>query len=312
MLFKASAPGSLMLLGEYAVLHGKHALVCAVDKRMIVSLQPRIDQVINIKSARLGDFTTEISALTITAPFLFVLATLKKYQKHLKYGCDITISSEFSHKVGLGSSAAVTVALIAALSKWLKFSFSDLMLIREARNIIRQVQGLGSGADAAACVLGGIVAYKMQPLLATKISFQHPITLIYSGFKTTTVQAVELMKTKFIAQPKLFNKLFSAIDECVLQGVQALENQDWKMLGVIFTIQQGLMQSLGVSTPLLTEIVETLIQQEKMLGAKISGSGLGDCVIGLGEISEPLSFSSPDVKLISAQMTTQGVICEEI
>ena len=37
MLFKASAPGSLMLLGEYAVLQGKSALVCAIDKRMMVS-----------------------------------------------------------------------------------------------------------------------------------------------------------------------------------------------------------------------------------------------------------------------------------
>ncbi len=38
MRLKASAPGSLMLLGEYGVLYGKHALVCAIDKRIVISI----------------------------------------------------------------------------------------------------------------------------------------------------------------------------------------------------------------------------------------------------------------------------------
>ncbi|MDR3491633.1 MAG: mevalonate kinase [Gammaproteobacteria bacterium] len=312
MLFKASTPGSMMLLGEYAVLHGKNALVCAVDKRMTISLQPRSDQIININSARLGSLTTHISDLKVVPPFLFVLSALKKFQKHLKFGCDITIEAEFCDTIGLGSSAAVTVGMVAVLSKWLKLSYSDLDLIKESRKIIRQVQGLGSGADAAACVLGGIVHYKMQPLLATKFSYTPAITVVYSGYKTTTVQAVAEMKNKFQAQPALYKKIFNVIDECVLQAVKAIEKQDAETLGKIFNIQQGLMQSLGVSTSLLTEIVDKLNQQKNMLGAKISGSGLGDCIMGLGNISEALSFSSPDARLISAQITNQGVTCEEV
>ena len=55
------------------------------------------------------------------------------------------------------------------------------------------------------------------------------------------------------------------------------------MLGHVCSMQQGFMVALGVSTFLL----DTLVWQLKelgVLGAKISGSGLGDCVIGLGSI----------------------------
>jgi mevalonate kinase len=40
LMYKASAPGSLMLLGEYAVLHDYPALVCAIDKRISVIIEP--------------------------------------------------------------------------------------------------------------------------------------------------------------------------------------------------------------------------------------------------------------------------------
>lgn len=312
--FSASAPGSLMLLGEYAVLHGKHALTCAVNKRMTVTLVPRTDTQIEIVSSSLGQMTTDLSHLTVAAPFQFVLATLKKYQKQLKSGCKITIESQFSDKVGLGSSAAVTVATLAVLTEWLAIPLSETDMIRQARAIIRHVQGLGSGADVAACVLGGMVAYKMQPLLAEKLAFQHTLTAIYSGYKTPTVEAVKKVKEVFVAYPKVVKQLFQSIDACVLQGIQAIRDQHWLQLGTIMNIQQGLMEALGVSTPLLGGIVNELREQPAMLGAKISGSGLGDCVVGLGPISEHFltQFSDQGVKQIPIEISLQGVIREKI
>lgn len=56
--YKASAPGSLMLLGEYAVMHDYPALVCAIDKRITVTLVPSDDEVIEIDSALGSHHTT--------------------------------------------------------------------------------------------------------------------------------------------------------------------------------------------------------------------------------------------------------------
>jgi mevalonate kinase len=255
MLFKASAPGSLMLMGEYAVLHGKHALVCAVDKRMTVTLAPRLDKKITISSA-LGEMVTDISLLNIEPPFQFVLATLKKFQKKMFTGCDITIASEFSDKIGFASSAAVTTALLAALAAWLNVSLTKIDMVRIARTIVRQVQGLGSGADVAACVFGGIVAYRAQPLSIEKLPYHYPLTVIYSGSKTPTVEAIAHVNHFFATQPQLFKQICQLLNACSLQGKKAILNQDWSELGKIMNIQQGLMEALNVSTPKLNQIID--------------------------------------------------------
>jgi mevalonate kinase len=313
MLFKAKVPGSLMLLGEHAVLHGQHALVCAVDQYMTVILEPRTDTQIKIDSALLGQMTTDIKNITAIAPFQFVLTALKKYQQKLPSGCHITIQSDFSDKIGLGSSAAVTVAVVMVLMAWLKIPYSSEKIIREARAIIQTVQGLGSGADVAASVLGGIVFYKMQPFIAEKLSYHCPLTVMYAGYKTPTVQVVNQVKKFFADYPALFKQLCVSINACVLQGMKSIEQQDWESVGKIMTIQQGLMNALQVSTPLLNQLIENLIEQPAILGAKISGSGLGDCLIGLGSVTPsfiPL-FVEQGVKLIPVAMSADGACYEK-
>lgn len=309
-VFKASAPGSLMLLGEYAVLYNKLALVCAINKRMTVSLKPRQDERIEVLSADYGQWATSLKTLVITPPFQFVSACLYRYRKKLPTGCDIYITSEFSDQIGLGSSAAVTVATLAVLHAWIKdYPTNPLELIAEARSIIREVQTVGSGADVAASVLGGIVAYRATPLTAEKFSFPLPLTVIYSGSKTPTVIAIRRIREKFLATPTLFNSLCQAIHQCTKEGIHALVEKNQARLGAAMNTQQGLMQALGVSTPLLDDLLAQLHTNQAIKGAKISGAGWGDCVIGLGEV-ESLDLEKnlgQGIQQLKVAITEQGV-----
>jgi mevalonate kinase len=310
MLYKASAPGSLMLLGEYAVLHGKSALVCAINKRMTVTLRPRVDSKINISSA-LGALNTDIAALEVRVPFQFVLATLKKFQNKFISGCDIEIISEFSDKIGFASSAAVTVAMLAVMNEWLQLAFTSADMARVARTIIREVQGHGSGADAAACVFGGMIAYSAKPFTIEKLPHHYPLTVIYSGSKTSTPDAIAEVKRSFANKESLFRRICEAIGDCTLEGRQAVYAEDWARLGKIMNVQQGLMDALGVNTARLQNIVYTLKEYDHIFGAKISGSGLGDCVIGLGEIPEDSWLDGNNMRRILVNVAEQGVICEK-
>ncbi len=313
MLIKASAPGSIMLLGEYAVLQGGHALVCAIDQRIHVQLQPRVDDQVHIISS-LGTYKTTLSRLEITSPLQFVLAVLKKYQRKFKQGCTLTIESGLSDQMGLASSAAVTVATLSAVTTWLGIFYSPSQVIRQARHIVQAVQGLGSGADVAACVLGGIVAYRKRPFMAEKMEITCSLALVYSGHKTPTVTAVKQVETLFSNYPSLYNQLLRAIDECALQGIAALRHHHLSALGQIMNIQQGLLYALGVSTPVLQGIVEELREKPTILGAKISGSGLGDSIVALGDLSHDYisRFVAQGAKRIPLTIATQGVCCEKI
>lgn len=314
MSYKTSAPGSVMLLGEYAVLFGMPALVCAVDKRIHVNLTPRADRQIHIHSETLGSHVTDLTEINLTPPFQFVLSAIKQYQGRLSRGCDIEIVSEFSDKVGLGSSAAVTVATIAALTAWLGLRMAPLNLIRQCRSVIRECQGLGSGADVAASVMGGVVYYTAQPLAAEKIAITLPIQLHYTGFKTPTVTAVKAVEERFQAYPQLFRQICAAIGQCATDGMRLLRHGNWQQLGEIMNMQQGLMESLGVSLPVIQHMVTLLRQQSGVKGAKISGSGLGDCVIGLGESTNAIQFGDQyaGIQPIPVEMTLHGVQGEKI
>jgi len=298
-----------MLLGEYGVLYGAPALVCAMDKRMHVTLTPRYDTIINIQSDLHGSYTTDLNDLKIEKPFHFVLGAIKQHQAKMRRGCDIQITSEFSDKIGLGSSAAVTVATLAALVTWLDIRVQPLDLVRQGRNVIRECQGLGSGADVAASVYGGVVYYSPQPLAAEKFSVKLPLHLYYTGFKTPTVEAVKQVQNHFTSFPQVFKQLCAGIGQCVQDGVQMIRRGDIQKLGDVMNIQQGLMEAMGVSLPVIRQILSVLHDQKDIIGAQISGSGMGDCVMGLGTVNQDIQFGNEydDIQPVSVEMTLHGV-----
>jgi mevalonate kinase len=308
-----SAPGTLMIAGEHAVLHGKHALVAAVDQRVTVTLAPRGDDTIAIHSA-LGEREMSREAIDDSAPFHFLGAVLKKHLGDLPSGVDLTITADFPADVGLGSSSAVTVAALAAIKQWISGSFPDRdTLMREAIAIIRDVQGMGSGADAAAAVWGGMLLYKAtpeviarHPPLPTPGSPQStlhsppchavglakadpqsplpPITLVYAGYKTPTPEVIRIVDERRQKSDDGFEMLFDRIDTAVLFADAAMKAKDWNLLGTALNAGQQLMVELGVCDTALSEIVAQMQSMPHILGVKISGSGLGDCVLGIGSL----------------------------
>lgn len=280
-MYRAKAPGSLMLLGEYAVLQGKTALVAAIDKFISITLKPRSDDRIFIDSA-LGTLTLHRHQITLQAPFEFVLATLAL--KKPPSGCNIKIDSDLPASFGLGSSAAVTVALLIALNRWLEKILTKLKLWQEALQVIHQVQKRGAGADCAASIFGGVIAFSNPPFSVTPLKGAPPLAAVYSGSKLTTARAIDIVNSR--RQQKLTN--YQIIDEQMNElskkGITAINTKDWISLGNLFNSGQELMKAIGVSNGHLENLVQSLREQPHILGAKISGSGLGDCVIGVGKL----------------------------
>lgn len=299
---RVSAPGSLMLFGEHAVLHGKRALVCAVSRRMRVALSARADGRVGIASA-LGTYESELARLDAAPAFRFVLAAIEHERPQLKGGFDLAIESEFAPDLGLGSSAAVTVATLAALAAFSGRALDRETVFRSARAVIQRVQGVGSGADAAASVYGGIVAYRMEPLAIRRIAQIHPITVVYSGSKTPTPEVIRRVEERRAGYAAVFHAIYEAMNRISDEAVTAIEQRNWTRAGGLMNVAQGLMESIGVGTAELARIVYALRDQPGVLGAKISGSGLGDCVIALGR---PAALG-PEFRVVEADMSDQGV-----
>lgn len=312
--YKVKVPGSLMLFGEHAVLQRKQAVVTAIDRYLQVTLIPRADCNISIRSSGFANHTVALSKLRVVKPYEYVLTAIKQYLPKIKQGFTLKISSDFASHVGLGSSAAVTVATLGVLSWWLNGKKpKQLELCRKAIAIVRLVQGVGSGADVAASVFGGVIAYKMQPLTIRKLCKNLSLIAVYSGSKVATAEVIARVGKKRKQSPYIFASLYNTIDRCTQAGIIAIKNKQWSRLGELMNIHQGLQEALGVNTATLAELIFSLRRYPNIYGAKISGSGLGDCVIGLGKIRnnsfpENIAQKKKGVKQIDINVSSQGLV----
>jgi len=319
-----------MLSGEHAVLRDYPALVAAVDKRIFIELSPLGKNHIIIESDKFGSLVLPLEHLSLSlnnlaSPFHFVGNILARFADKFinstpTSGMKINITSEFSPTVGLGSSAALTVALLYGLTLWFEnksenqIDKKELALI--ARELIRQSQnGLGSGADVMASVFGNVIYYQLQPLIIESLIFLPPLVVIYSGSKTATPIVVASINEQEKNNPKKYKRIFDSMGSCSSQARLAILRQDWALLGKIFSQHALLQHELGVATPLLNNIQDLLQQQATIFGAKISGSGLGDCIIGIGSLPQNCSTftelaTDHGVAILPVILNQQGVRCE--
>jgi len=309
-MIQTSAPGSLMITGEHAVLHGAHALVGAVDARVRVTLEPRLDRTVVIRSS-LGTRHMPLAAADLSPPFQFVGHAIAMLADICPSGFALDIRADMRADTGLGSSAAVTVAALAALHVFCHHAppSSPADLHRQALDIVRRVQGAASGADLAAAVWGGVLLYRQTPEVIRRHGHFPPVTLAYAGYKTPTAEVIRQVEARRACAADGFRDLYARMDACSQEASQAFATSDWRHLADMLTNGQRLMEELGVCDPTLAAMVNSLREQPGIAAAKISGSGLGDCVLAIGTLPDDSAF--PYTR-IPVQFSPQGVMLESV
>lgn len=283
-MISVSAPGSLMLMGEHAVLHGQLALALAVEQRVTVELKPRGDRQICIESV-LGDYHSSLDELTPEPRFSFMVEAIRAQIGRLTQGFSLSVEAGFSHQVGLGSSAAVTAATVAALAEFCGESLSAEQLFERALAVVHKVQqGRGSGTDLVASIFGGLVAYRVTPREIRRLPGTPDIDLFYVGYKMKTPEVIRHVETLAQGVPELYQQIYQLMGTVSERSEAAILAADWPLLGRLMNLYSGLMDALGVCDRSLADLQYQLRAAEQVLGVKISGSGLGDSVLTLGRV----------------------------
>ena len=295
-----------MLLGEHAVLHGKRALVCAINRRITTRLLPAENDSVEIVSS-LGNYQSPLAELADHPSFRFVLQAIKQHRDRIPSGFELRIESEFSADIGFGSSAAVTVATHAALMRWTTNQApKHKELFLQSLETVHAVQGRGSGADLAASVFGGIVGYSTAPEFQP-LEITLPLTAVYCGYKTPTLEVIRKVEQLRAADPEKYERIYSEMDASVGEALSNLRSSDVPAFGKTLDRNQRLMDELGVNTPELQEIVAALQADPDISGAKISGSGLGDCAVGIGHAD----LNGLGYRVYHLETTPMGCECHE-
>jgi len=293
-----SAPGKLMLLGEHAVVYGYQCLVTAVNQRIFVRLEPT-DSMFVVSSPDIGVsiYKKEMKDLgkgEIPKNVQFVEKAVQIISK--KYpqtgGLHITIKSDFSSRLGFGSSSAVSVAVIKAVTRLFDISLSQQELFDISYKTILAIQKKGSGFDVAAAIYGGTVFFvsggkRIEQLKVNPL----PLLVGYSGHKADTVSLMNEVNKKWKNDKNGLGKIYKQIAMLVDNAKIALQEDDLLQLGKLMSQNQTLLVELGVSTGKLDAMVKSA-RDAGAYGAKLSGAGGGDCMIALAGASEKKKVTS--------------------
>ena len=271
-----SAPGKLMLFGEHAVVYNRLCVVTAVSSRIRVTI-----------GRTPGRFVIDAPQVKDVR---FVEEAVGLFQKKFKVGNGLTIKTEsdFSCQYGFGSSSAVTVATLLALSKIFGKSLTKKEIFELGYKTTLNIQGLGSGFDIAAAVYGGTVYFftggkVIEPLHIDSL----PIIVGYSGVKADTPTIVKKLKRKMKKErsKKENEDLFDSVQDIVERAKIELVKGNWKEVGTLMSENQQILKGLGVSTLKLDKMCEAAVKAGAY-GAKLSGAGGGDCMIALASSKE--------------------------
>jgi mevalonate kinase len=291
---KSFAPGKIILFGEHAVVYGRPALAVPVT-------QVRAEVEIS-NSSRAGiwleapdiNLQSELNTLPSDHPigsvihnFLF-LARITPFPN-----LEIKISSTIPVASGLGSGAAVTVALTRALATHLNHSMIDEEVNAFAYEIEKLYHGTPSGIDNTVVTYARPVYFvKGQLMEMFKVGRSFTIVIADTGISAPTKEAVGDVRRLWMNHRSRWESVFDKIGEISFTARRAIEAGKYELLGELMNENHTLLQKITVSSAELDQLVEAA-RRAGARGAKLSGGGRGGNMIALVEpdFAEVVSIS---------------------
>ncbi len=258
MTWSAFAPGKLILAGEHAVVYGHRAVAAAVSLGTTVTLRDRPGRS-GIDESPLQDARLWPALSTLVPPD----------------GMGVSIASTLPVGCGMGSSAALAVALVRALAAREGRIASFEACFERGFVVERAFHGTPSGIDHAVSALGGVVAYRRAPqgpeLDPLRLPSPLRLVVIDTGSPGDTAAMVAAVRARGQRD------VIEAIGELAEAVTAAL--RDGKDVGGLLDENHALLRRLGVSTPALDAAVD-LLRAAGARGAKLAGAGGGGVAFG--------------------------------
>lgn len=202
----ASAPGKAVISGEYAVLAGAPALSMALNRRAIVTIASSgaahhtviapgyIDAELRFRVAADGAFDW-LDALPAPGAFALLEAVWRRTGLAQSPSLAITLDTRgfvdagSGLKLGIGSSAALAVAMAAAFGELSAAGDSPFLIARDAHSAFQN--GKGSGVDVATSCHGGVIGFRRSgDYLGIKLPAGLDYRFFWSGTAAKTAQKI--------------------------------------------------------------------------------------------------------------------------
>ncbi len=290
----AAAPLRISLVGggtdfpHWYTEHGGAVLSATIDHFVRVSIEPRQDRQVRVRSLDLGHLVEYHLDQGPEFDGVMDLAKAAIERVGVQAGVDVDIASEAPPGSGLGGSSALVVAVVAALAAVRELPLSAEELARIAHAIEREDLGIAGGwQDQYAAAFGGLnlIEFSADRVLVTPVAAEpgsvrrlhERLLLCYTGSVRRNVGLIDTQirlhaegrEETLLGMKNLQEMAFAMRDAIVAGELDALG----AMLGEAYENKKRMNPQITEHTP-----IETMLQAARGAGAtggKICGAGGG-------------------------------------
>jgi hydroxymethylglutaryl-CoA reductase len=278
----ATGYGKAILLGEHAVVYGRHAIAVPIpmairaraeeskDGTQLIIPRWGVEQRLHPGSKHPGSLLQSLE---------LILQRLELTDHPLR----IQVYPSLPRANGLGGSAALAVAVIRALDRHCALGLTDRQICEISYECECVAHGTPSGIDNTVATYGQPLLFQRgEPPLVEPLRFSKPLPMVIglSGVESLTARTVGRVREAWQRNKKLYERIFDEIDALAMQGIKALEAWDLQQFGELMNICQGQLNALQVSSWELEEMIQ-VARANGAVGAKLTGGGGGGAMIAL-------------------------------
>lgn len=277
-----AAAGKVILLGEHAVVYGKHAVAVPVRDAVSAQVTPASDRT----TVEVPDWKARLELAADPASDEGAAAAIRKVIEELDLSdrhFHVLIRSSLPRAMGLGSSSAVAVAVVRGFDEALKLDLDDAEVNRIAFECEKLAHGTPSGVDNTVSTYAQPMLFQRhQGLQIRELTLAEPLPLVIAcgHQRGLTHDVVAGVRARGEQAGSAYSSIFEQIDALSLAGAEALEQGRFVELGQLMNVCHGLLNAIEVSTPELERMVG-IARRAGAIGAKLTGAGGGGSIVAL-------------------------------
>ncbi|WP_336083684.1 mevalonate kinase [Nocardia sp. SSK8] len=286
------AVAKAILLGEHTVVHGTPAIAIPLPALPVRAVaRPAA----GTEAGASGSFGFVAGAAAVagddrSGPRVAVEEALRRWGRgaetvEVVVYCDIPLAR------GLGSSAACAGAAVRAVADLYGRDLDPGELYDLVQCGEQVAHGRASGIDASAVLASGPIRFQSGSARPMPVGLDAALVIADTGVSGSTQQAVADVRRRLAADPRAARRLLNRAAALIDTGADALAAGQTPTLGSTMLEFQDLLGELGVSTPHIDTLVAAALAAGAH-GAKLTGAGLGGCVLALTDTHAAAAVSA--------------------